>query len=59
MHANVLALYRETLRLRREEPALRRRGREDWQAVALGGDAVALVYTEPDAGEMCMVVLPA
>ena len=57
MHAGMLALYREALRLRREEPAIRRRGRADWQAVALGGDAVALVYTEPDLGEMCMVVL--
>ena len=56
MHANTLALYTEALRLRRTEPSLRRRSRDDWQAVALGGDAVALVYTEPFAGEMCMVV---
>ena len=55
-HANTLALYKEALRLRREEPSLRRRARDDWQAVALGGEAVAIVYTEPDAGEMCMVV---
>ena len=57
LHAGTLALYKEALRLRREEPALRRRARADWQAVALGGEAVAIVYTEPDAGEMCMVVL--
>ena len=55
-HAATLALYKEALRLRREEPSLRRRARADWQAVALGGEAVALVYTEPDLGEMCMVV---
>ncbi len=56
LHATTLALYTEALRLRRVEPALRRRGRADWQAVALGGEAVAIVYTEPNAGEMCMVV---
>ena len=56
-HAATLVLYKEALRLRREEPALRRRARDDWQAVALGGEAVAIVYTEPNAGEMCMVVV--
>ena len=56
-HAKVRALYKEALRLRREEPALgRRNNRQDWQAVALGNETVALVYTEPDRGEMCMVV---
>ena len=57
VHAQTRLLYKEALRLRREEPALRRRAdRADWQAVALGGETVALVYTEPQAGEMCMVV---
>ncbi len=56
IHAQTRALYKAALRLRREEPALRRRARGDWQAVALGGGTVTLVYTEPDAGEMCMVV---
>ena len=57
VHAQTRLLYKEALRLRGEEPALRRRAnRADWQAVALGGETVALVYTEPQAGEMCMVV---
>lgn len=56
VHAQTRALYQEALRMRRELPALRRRtNREDWQAVALS-KAVALVYTDPESGEVCMVV---
>ncbi len=57
MHAQTRALYKEALRLRREDAALRqRRDRANWQAVDLGGEAVSLVYTDPGSGEMCMVV---
>ena len=57
IHAQTRALYQTALRLRREEPALRqRRNRADWQAVDLGGEAVAIMYTDPEAGEICMVV---
>jgi glycogen operon protein len=41
-HAGVLELYRVLLRLRRQHPALRRRGREDFAVVPLGEDGVAL-----------------
>ncbi|MBC8162592.1 MAG: malto-oligosyltrehalose trehalohydrolase [Roseiflexaceae bacterium] len=41
-HAGVLQLHRDLLRLRRELPALRERGRDCFAAVALGQDAIAL-----------------
>ena len=41
-HAGIRALYRALLRLRREHPALQRRGREDFSVAVLGDDGVAL-----------------
>ena len=58
VHAQTRALYREALRLRREEKAiLARRDRANWQAVALGENTVAIFYTDVAAGELCMVVV--
>ena len=58
VHAQTLALYREALRLRREERAiLARSDRANWQALALGENTVAIAYTDLAAGEMCMVVV--
>ena len=57
IHAQTHALYREALRLRREEPALlQRRERGNVQTMALGEEAVSMIYTDPEEGEMCMVV---
>ncbi len=57
VHAQTRALYREALRLRREEKAiLARDDRANWQALALGENTVAIAYTDVAAGEMCMVV---
>ena len=57
IHAQTRALYRDALRLRREEAAVRQRhNRADWQAVDLGGEAAAIMYTDPATGEVCMVV---
>ena len=57
VHAQTRALYREALRLRREEKAiLARSDRANWQAVAIGENTVAIAYTDTAAGEMCMVV---
>jgi maltooligosyltrehalose trehalohydrolase len=57
-HAKMRALYREALRLRREEPALRARGRENWQVSILTKDTLALSYTAEMAGnvEQCLIV---
>ena len=58
VHAQTRALYREALRLRREEKAiLARRDRANWQAVAIGENTVAIFYTDVAAGELCMVVV--
>ena len=57
-HAQTRALYREALRLRREEKAiLARYDRANWQAVALGEHTVILAYADAAAGEMCTVVV--
>ncbi len=57
IHAQTLELYHEALRLRREEAALgQRRERDNVQTVALGEEAVSMIYTDPASGEMCMVV---
>ncbi len=57
-HAKMRALYREALRLRREEKAiLARHDRAKWQVVSLGENTVAIAYTDVKAGEMCMVVV--
>ncbi len=55
VHAGVLALYCEALRLRREELALRSRVRGDWRVSALNG-VTALYYSAPEAGEICAVI---
>ena len=56
VHASTRALYKEALRLRREESALRRRtNRADWQVAAFSSGKLALFYTDPEAGEICMV----
>ena len=58
VHAQTRALYREALRLRREEKAiLSRWDRANWQAVPLGENTVAIAYTDVAAGEMCMIVV--
>ena len=58
VHGQTRALYREALRLRREERALLARSdRANWQALALGENTVAIAYTDVAAGEMCMVVV--
>ena len=57
IHAQTHALYQEALRVRREEPALlQRRERANVQVMALGDEAVSIIYTDPEEGEMCMVV---
>jgi maltooligosyltrehalose trehalohydrolase len=54
-HDGVLALYRELLRMRREEPALRRRDRDSFAVAALDGCALALRREGP-AGEALLLV---
>ncbi len=53
-HAGVYALYRELLRLRREDPRLRERTRGSWDAQPIG-DAVRLVRRGPDSS-VCVIV---
>ena len=53
-HRGVLALYRELLRLRRDEPALRPAGRDGFDVAALGDRALALKRWA--GGEMVLVV---
>jgi maltooligosyltrehalose trehalohydrolase len=55
-HAGVLELYRELLRLRRAHPALRRRTREGFDAVALGERAVALRRAGEGGSALLLVV---
>jgi maltooligosyltrehalose trehalohydrolase len=47
-HASVLRLYRELLRLRRTEPALRAAAAGSFSAEAVGDGAVALLRRAPD-----------
>ncbi|MBV9774877.1 MAG: glycogen debranching protein GlgX [Gemmatimonadetes bacterium] len=54
-HSGVLALYRELLKLRREEPALRERGRDSFRALALGETGVAL-RRQAAGGETLLLV---
>ena len=46
-HAGVLQLYRELIRLRRTEPALRARERETWQVADLGENGLVLRRSAP------------
>jgi maltooligosyltrehalose trehalohydrolase len=54
-HAGVVELYRELLRLRREHPALRERGRDSWDVVAVGDGAVGM-RRRSGSGEAVLVV---
>lgn len=54
-HAGTLALYRALLRIRREEPALRERGRAHWSVAGLGEGAVALRREAPGAPSVLLV----
>ena len=54
--ARTFALYREALRLRRDEPALRARGREHWRVSILTGNVLALHATAADESEQCLVI---
>ncbi|MEN9936511.1 MAG: hypothetical protein RLZZ387_3090 [Chloroflexota bacterium] len=55
-HAAVLRLYRDLLALRRELPALRRRGRESFAVAPLGEKGVALRRTGP-GGEVALALV--
>jgi maltooligosyltrehalose trehalohydrolase len=54
-HSGVLELYRELLRLRRTHPALRRRTREGFDAVALGEHALAIRRTGEGGSALLLV----
>ncbi|HZG44600.1 MAG TPA: malto-oligosyltrehalose trehalohydrolase, partial [Longimicrobium sp.] len=54
-HSGILALYRELLRLRRTHPALRRRTREGFDAVALGEHALAIRRTGEGGSALLLV----
>jgi len=54
-HAGVLALYRELLALRRDEPALRARGRDTAAAAAVGEKGVALRRTDGRGNALLLV----
>jgi maltooligosyltrehalose trehalohydrolase len=55
-HQGVLTLYRELLRLRREEPVLRARGRETLAVAALGDRALMLRRSAPAAPDLLLLV---
>jgi maltooligosyltrehalose trehalohydrolase len=55
-HAGTLRLYRDLLALRRRLPALRRRDRDSFVAVALGESAVALRREGPQPEDALLVV---
>jgi maltooligosyltrehalose trehalohydrolase len=54
-HAGVLALYRELLRLRRTEPALRATGRDSYAVTAIGDSALALLRRASDGPALLLV----
>ena len=54
-HAGVLALYRELLALRRDEPALRRRDRESFAVATFGEHGLALRRVGEDGSAMLLV----
>jgi maltooligosyltrehalose trehalohydrolase len=54
-HAGILELYRDLLRLRRTHPALRRRTREGFDAVALGEHALAIRRTGEGGSALLLV----
>jgi maltooligosyltrehalose trehalohydrolase len=55
-HAGVRALYREALRLRREEPALRSHGRARWHVLDFGEGKLALRFHTADGAAKCLVL---
>jgi maltooligosyltrehalose trehalohydrolase len=54
-HAATLRLYRDLIRLRRSEPALRSDCRDDYEAVALDGETLLLVRSGPTYGRIAVV----
>jgi maltooligosyltrehalose trehalohydrolase len=56
IHAGVRALYREALRLRREEPALREHARSQWHVLDFGEGKLALRFHSPDSASRCVVL---
>ena len=55
-HRAVRALYREALRLRREEPALRARGRQNWRVLDFGEGKLALRFHCQDGVAKCLIL---
>lgn len=55
-HASMLALYKELLRLRREENALRLRDRKDWKVENLAINIVALRYGSEPANTCLLLI---
>jgi maltooligosyltrehalose trehalohydrolase len=54
-HANMLALHREFLALRRTHPTLRERGRGDWSVLTMAEKAVAILFGRPDHYTLAIV----
>jgi maltooligosyltrehalose trehalohydrolase len=55
-HAAMRALYREALRLRREEPALRSHDRAQWHVLDFGEGKLALRFQSADGADKCLVL---
>jgi maltooligosyltrehalose trehalohydrolase len=55
-HAKIFALYREALRLRRDEPALRQRARGQWSVASLGDGLLGIAYGNAPDAEQCLVI---
>ena len=55
-HQGILTLYRELLRLRHEEPALRARGRETFAVAELGDRALLVRRSAPAAPDLLLLV---
>lgn len=53
-HAQILALYREALRIRGAHAVFQSAPRDEWEAGALGGDALAIRWRDP-AGDWTLV----
>jgi len=56
-HAGVLRLYRDLLALRRRHPALQARGRDAFQALAIGDAAVALRRHGPHPSDVALALV--
>jgi maltooligosyltrehalose trehalohydrolase len=55
-HAQVRALYREALRLRREEPALRAHERTNWHVLDFGAGKLALRFHAAESADRCLIL---